>query len=450
MSASRAAENEPWVQPLVLEAADAAFVATPSPWVRGQLEPSFALYGEYAHEMEIGDSRLSRLDLRVIAALTVLDRARFVLDVPTTVHAEAARPSSPVSGGVGSPRLAGRLEAVEPREATPGLALGLGVALPSSTNSARLSADEAVLTSELVTGGQPGNLDWSAALCGTFAPANDDPGQGEVALKLAWATRVGPVRLGLETTLALSLAQGLPLDDERAWRWEPLALAQLPLGPALLTLAAGPGILDGQGTPAFRAVAGLAMAIGGPFRPRPSDARAPEASQRLAGTAQASSAPPVTPGESIGTARPTVTATSPAVLLTASTIHLARPFNFKPGSAELDPSSEPLLAEVARVFAANPTIVRVAVDGHTDDRGDFDANLRLSRARALAVVSWLNDHGVDPRRTEARGFGSKHPVADNETDEGRALNRRVELVILSRSDHGEAAWAEGTLPGATP
>ena len=57
-------------------------------------------------------------------------------------------------------------------------------------------------------------------------------------------------------------------------------------------------------------------------------------------------------------------------------------------------------------------ITRVAVDGHTDNVGQDKANLALSRRRALAVVRWLVDHGIDERRLEARGFGARRPIAD--------------------------------------
>lgn len=69
------------------------------------------------------------------------------------------------------------------------------------------------------------------------------------------------------------------------------------------------------------------------------------------------------------------------------------------------------------------------VDGHTDDQGSDDYNLDLSQRRARAVVNALiNDHGIDAGRLEARGLGETVPVDSNESDSGRAMNRRVELV----------------------
>lgn len=128
-----------------------------------------------------------------------------------------------------------------------------------------------------------------------------------------------------------------------------------------------------------------------------------------------------------------------------SEIALFAPLTFKTSSAEIDPTSFPVLEEIVAALKANPDIARVAVDGHTDGRGDAGTNVLLSQKRAVSVVGWLTAHGIDPRRTEARGFGPHQPIADNATDAGRAKNRRVELVILRRTVDGEAGWEEGTV-----
>ena len=128
-----------------------------------------------------------------------------------------------------------------------------------------------------------------------------------------------------------------------------------------------------------------------------------------------------------------------------SEIALFAPLTFKTSSAEIDPTSFPVLEEIVAALKANPDIARVAVDGHTDGRGDAAANVLLSQKRAVSVVGWLTAHGIDPRRTEARGFGPHQPIADNATDAGRAKNRRVELVILRRIPEGEAGWEDGTV-----
>jgi len=72
--------------------------------------------------------------------------------------------------------------------------------------------------------------------------------------------------------------------------------------------------------------------------------------------------------------------------------------------------------------------VHTAVEGHTDSVGDDAYNQGLSQRRAESVSDYLSSHGVSPDRLQAKGYGESRPVADNSTDDGRALNRRVELA----------------------
>ena len=118
---------------------------------------------------------------------------------------------------------------------------------------------------------------------------------------------------------------------------------------------------------------------------------------------------------------------------------------FATGSDVIERASYDLLGQVAGVLKSRPEIVRVAVDGHTDNVGAERSNLSLSRRRAAAVMRWLIEHGVDERRLEARGFGPRRPIASNDTDEGRAKNRRVEFQILKRSEAGRREWKDGSV-----
>ncbi|WP_437969481.1 OmpA family protein [Sorangium sp. So ce260] len=134
-----------------------------------------------------------------------------------------------------------------------------------------------------------------------------------------------------------------------------------------------------------------------------------------------------------------------AVRIEGSQIVILQQVQFPTGRAEIEPESFELLSEVAAVLEEHPEIARVAVDGHTDNQGTDQANLRLSQRRALAVVAWLTAHGIDARRLEARGFGPRRPIADNRTPDGRARNRRVEFQIRKRTDEGAAGWKDGPL-----
>jgi OmpA-OmpF porin, OOP family len=101
---------------------------------------------------------------------------------------------------------------------------------------------------------------------------------------------------------------------------------------------------------------------------------------------------------------------------------------FDTDKAEIKPGSEAALKEIARLLALDPKL-SVWVVGHTDSTGDESHNTTLSEARARAVVTALGTkHGVAAARLLPRGVGSLAPVASNDTEEGRAKNRRVELV----------------------
>ncbi len=93
----------------------------------------------------------------------------------------------------------------------------------------------------------------------------------------------------------------------------------------------------------------------------------------------------------------------------------------------LQPASAPVLQKVADLMAKDATL-KLEVQGHTDNVGGNAYNQTLSEARARAVVDWLTKHGVAAGRLTAKGYGKTMPVADNNSDEGRAKNRRVEIA----------------------
>ena len=84
---------------------------------------------------------------------------------------------------------------------------------------------------------------------------------------------------------------------------------------------------------------------------------------------------------------------------------------------------------MASILKAYPG-VKVIVEGYTDNTGDAGANVTLSQARADAVKARLMVAGINAARISTKGFGSGNPVADNGTAEGRAQNRRIEMVIM--------------------
>ncbi len=104
--------------------------------------------------------------------------------------------------------------------------------------------------------------------------------------------------------------------------------------------------------------------------------------------------------------------------------------NFDTGKADLKQDGVATVKEIATLMKANPTL-KLSVEGHTNNVGDAASNKKLSEARAKSVTAAIVAGGVDAARLSATGFGQEKPVADNRTEEGRAKNRRVELVKRS-------------------
>ena len=100
------------------------------------------------------------------------------------------------------------------------------------------------------------------------------------------------------------------------------------------------------------------------------------------------------------------------------------------GSYELEEISRAELNKVYSFMLENPAI-GVEISGHTDNTGTPEHNQKLSEQRAQRVVDYLLEKGMDPQRIKAAGYGEERPVADNRTEEGRALNRRTELEIIA-------------------
>lgn len=101
--------------------------------------------------------------------------------------------------------------------------------------------------------------------------------------------------------------------------------------------------------------------------------------------------------------------------------------NFATDSTEILPDSLPQIDQVMQLLKDDPAL-KLSVNGHTDNSGNAAHNQQLSEGRAKAVVAALLAKGVDGARLAAKGFGQQQPVADNAQEEGRAKNRRVELV----------------------
>jgi outer membrane protein OmpA-like peptidoglycan-associated protein len=103
--------------------------------------------------------------------------------------------------------------------------------------------------------------------------------------------------------------------------------------------------------------------------------------------------------------------------------------NFDIDNATLRPDAQPVVEEINKLLTADPAL-KLSIEGHTDNTGAAAHNQQLSAARARSVLGALVGLGIDPARLQSKGFGQDKPLADNGSEDGRAKNRRVELVKL--------------------
>ncbi|HET9958769.1 MAG TPA: OmpA family protein [Polyangiaceae bacterium] len=159
-----------------------------------------------------------------------------------------------------------------------------------------------------------------------------------------------------------------------------------------------------------------------------------EATATPSATATTTAAPTATATTTATTtAAPTTTTPKPSV--SGSSVTLPGTIEFESGKAtfKAGTNSEQSLAQLKQFLDENARITKLRIEGHTDNVGGADANLKLSGERALAIKRWLVEHGVVKERLIAAGFGQTKPVADNATEEGRAKNRRTEFRIAELS-----------------
>jgi len=107
--------------------------------------------------------------------------------------------------------------------------------------------------------------------------------------------------------------------------------------------------------------------------------------------------------------------------------HIALYINFDTGKSVIRDDSKPIIDQIVEMMKSNPDL-KIGVEGHTDNTGTPASNKTLSEARAKSVVAAIAAKGISADRLSPSGFGQDRPIADNGTEEGRAQNRRVELV----------------------
>ena len=102
---------------------------------------------------------------------------------------------------------------------------------------------------------------------------------------------------------------------------------------------------------------------------------------------------------------------------------------FETGKSAIQEESLPIVDQIFELMKSNSAL-KISIEGHTDNVGDAASNKKLSNDRAKAVMDALIAKGIDKTRISFVGWGQEKPVADNRTEEGRAKNRRVEIVKM--------------------
>jgi OOP family OmpA-OmpF porin len=105
--------------------------------------------------------------------------------------------------------------------------------------------------------------------------------------------------------------------------------------------------------------------------------------------------------------------------------------NFETSKAEINPESQGIIGQVAAMMELDKSL-KISVEGHTDNAGNPKTNQKLSESRANAVMAGIIAKGIDKSRLQAKGWGAAKPLADNNTEDAKARNRRVEIVKINR------------------
>lgn len=304
------------------------------------------------------------------------------------------------------------------------LAAGVRAWVPTGVPSQFTSDGTVRVAPQLLAAGTVGVLVWGARLALVARPRDDVYAGRQLGSELFGAASAGValaggrVRIAPEVWLSSGFTGGASFFGKHG-----TAIGWL-LGAHVTTASGmrvgggiGSGIGPGLGAPLVNAVASIEW--GAPIVPPP---RAP--------------APDEDPEWSVDPAvvkpspRP---ADRPLAVVTDSEIEIGESVAFVTDSADLAGDSDAVLGAVATALREHPEIKKVRVEGHTDATGDPGYNEQLSSRRAAAVTQWLVAHGIDPARLESVGFGSRRPIASNDTEEGRARNRRVVFGIAERS-----------------
>lgn len=407
-----------------------------------------------------GDLRSSlvenRLGWDLMASATVVGPFAIGLDVP--VFFPQTGDADPSIGGIGDVRVVPKVRLLDDRESV-GLAIVGEIRAPTHAGDFAGGSRIPVFWPKLALDHRFWGTGWRiGANAGVLIREATTLGNIEAGSEFTYAVaggyrfggQDGIVKLGVELWGGVGLAdtekEEVPLEGTLYVKVNPSEEWELSGGPGL-------GLLPGYGVPTFRAFFGVR------YRPTSHDRdgdgvsdeedKCPDTPEDRDGDDDLDGCPEEDPDEdSDGVPdwdddcpdqKETINGVDdddgcpdggPAkVIYKDGRIEILENIRFRSGSAEIDPQSHSILNQVALTMKANKNVERVRIEGHTDDTGPRDVNVRLAQQRAESVRRHLISRGVAGQRLVAVGHGPDRPLVEDSTPEARAKNRRVEFIV---------------------
>jgi outer membrane protein OmpA-like peptidoglycan-associated protein len=395
------------------------------------------------------------LGLDLLASLTLA--GPFALGVGLPLYLFQSGDDDPSFGGLGDVRLVPKLRLLDDRESV-GLALALELRAPTHTGDynggARMiqGIPKIIIDHRWISGVRIG------ADVGVAIRESTDFFNVHAGSEFQYAVALGYTFGGIEgnTDLGVELAGGVGLSEQDA---EEIPMELFPFlrhRPSdEWSIQAGPGIgiLPGYGTPTFRIFAGVRYTPTAHDKDgdgiQDEDDKCPDVREDRDGQEDTDGCPEEDPDsdkdgvpdsdDECPQDKETINGVDdddgcpdsgdPRVVYEDGKFQILDTIQFEHNSAEIKEESHSLLDQVALTMKANPEVKKVRVEGHTDDTGPENTNLRLSKARAHAVRNYLIKKGVAENRLSAEGYGESKPLVKGTSDADRAKNRRVEFVV---------------------
>ncbi len=363
-------------------------------------------------------------------SVTLFERLRLAINAPLAIYqdGEPALVRGKQLGAANAPafgdvRLAADVRLLGAHAGPFTLAAGARAWLPTGLRSQFTGDGSTRVSPQIMASGVIGVVAWAARFALVYRSRDDDYAGRALGSELTGAlgagfrTHDGRLVVGPELGAASAFAGDARLFGKRETPVEWTFGAHYDVAETLRVGAGvGSGLGQGYGAPLVRALASLEW-VSAPARAPVRSAQIREEPTPWEGTPGGE--PPPSP---------------PLATVSETQIHIFEAVTFATDSAELASSSDRVLSAVKRVMDEHPQIELLRIEGHTDATGEASYNEDLSARRAKAVVAWLVARGVAPERLDSVGLGSKEPLGTNDTEEGRAKNRRVVFRIVRRKD----------------